>query len=158
MLKKEKRLSIRKRAPSASSHVARKVMQANVGRETSMEKLLRNSLERTRFTFQSNSRPEHDLKIRADFVFCRRKLCVFLDGCYWHGCRRHYKPPITNREWWDEKISDNKRRDRRQTKELRSRGWVVFRFWEHEVTSVNVLRITSQIVKRLRELPCKKLR
>jgi DNA mismatch endonuclease (patch repair protein) len=24
-----------------------------------------------------------------DFVFHRERLAVFVDGCFWHGCKRH---------------------------------------------------------------------
>jgi DNA mismatch endonuclease (patch repair protein) len=70
---------------------------------------------------------------RPDFVFRRRRLVIFVDGCYWHGCPKCYRPPETNTGYWSEKFKRNKSRDRRVTAALRRSGWRVLRVWEHEV-------------------------
>ena len=72
-----------------------------------------------------------EAKTRADLVFPRHKLAVFVDGCFWHGCPRHYKTPKTRSEWWDAKIDRNKTRDASKTRKLRRLGWKVVRVWEH---------------------------
>ncbi len=72
-----------------------------------------------------------EAKTRADLVFPRHKLAVFVDGCFWHGCPWHYKTPKTRSEWWDAKIDRNKTRDARKTRKLRRLGWKVVRVWEH---------------------------
>ena len=127
--------SIRTRAPAATSPTVRKVMQSNVSWDTGPELLLRKHLHRRGLRFRSNSQPQPDLKCKADIVFVGAKLCVFVDGCFWHGCPRHYSPPKTNTSWWKEKATDNIDRDHRKTRLLRSRGWLVIRIWEHEVRS-----------------------
>src|SRR5947209_13409422 len=34
-----------------------------------------------------------------DFAFREKKLVVFIDGCFWHGCRKCKRPvPKSNRE------------------------------------------------------------
>lgn len=68
---------------------------------------------------------------RPDFVFRKERVCVFVDGCYWHGCPLHYRRPKSNRPFWDAKIARNQERDRRVTRELRAAGWTVVRLWEH---------------------------
>lgn len=70
---------------------------------------------------------------RPDFVFSGAKVAVFVDGCFWHGCRRCCRAPRKNTEFWVNKIAGNRRRDRRVTAELRARGWVVLRLWEHQL-------------------------
>lgn len=77
----------------------------------------------------------HDEEIagRPDFAFPRAKLAVFVDGCFWHGCRRCRTIPRTNHEFWDRKIRNNKKRDRMVATALRRKGWRLLRFWEHEV-------------------------
>ena len=62
-----------------------------------------------------------------------KKVAVFIDGCFWHGCPRCYSEPKTNSEFWRSKIARN--RDRRKTvrKNLRRDGWTVMEFWEHSV-------------------------
>jgi DNA mismatch endonuclease (patch repair protein) len=72
---------------------------------------------------------------KPDFVFRSRRLAVFIDGCFWHGCPRCYRMPEDNRPYWKAKILSNRRRDRRQTRELRSLQWRVLRIWEHALKS-----------------------
>src|SRR4029077_5034325 len=68
-----------------------------------------------------------------DFYFPRKKLLVFLDGCFWHGCPRCYRAPSSHRGYWRLKIERNKERDRRVLSELRGRGFRVIRIWEHDI-------------------------
>ncbi len=68
---------------------------------------------------------------RPDFVFRRERVCVFVDGCFWHGCPRHATWPQQNAAFWRDKILRNRARDRRVTRELRAAGWSVVRIWEH---------------------------
>lgn len=67
-----------------------------------------------------------------DFAFPRRKLAVFIDGCFWHGCKDS-KLPTSNKEFWKKKIASNKKRDWRVNKGIRAKGWKVVRIWEHEM-------------------------
>jgi DNA mismatch endonuclease, patch repair protein len=69
------------------------------------------------------------------FVFRHPRLAIFVDGCFWHGCRWHCRMPQGNREYWQRKIASNNTRDRRITKLLRTPGWRVLRIWGHNLTS-----------------------
>lgn len=66
-----------------------------------------------------------------DIAFPGRKLAVFVDGCFWHGCPDHCVPPKNNAEWWAEKLRKNVARDRDTDLVLEREGWRVRRFWEH---------------------------
>src|SRR5665213_1682065 len=68
---------------------------------------------------------------KPDFVFPRHRLAVFVDGCFWHGCRRHCRMPQDNRRNWQQKTSRNAARDRKTTRLLRRVGWRVLRIWKH---------------------------
>ena len=68
----------------------------------------------------------------ADIVFTRRKLAIFVDGCFWHGCPEHGTSPKSNADFWRDKIETNKRRDLDTTRRLTEAGWRVIRVWEHE--------------------------
>lgn len=70
---------------------------------------------------------------KPDFVFREKRLCVFVDGCFWHGCPKCYRPPSSNIDYWSNKIERNKERDKLINRELRHRGWRVMRIWEHEL-------------------------
>lgn len=68
----------------------------------------------------------------ADIVFTRRKLAIFVDGCFWHGCPEHGTSPKSNADFWRDKIETNKRRDLDTNRRLTEAGWRVLRVWEHE--------------------------
>jgi DNA mismatch endonuclease (patch repair protein) len=70
---------------------------------------------------------------RPDFVFSKQRLAVFVDGCFWHGCRWHAQEPKQNAAYWHEKVSRNKRHDRKVRRELIACGWRVLRIWEHSL-------------------------
>ena len=85
---------------------------------------------------------------KPDFAWPGRKIAVFVDGCFWHGCVRCKTLPGTNVEFWQKKIETNRARDKRVTKLLRIDGWTVLRFWEHDVKrnpKKAVLRIVAAV-------------
>jgi DNA mismatch endonuclease (patch repair protein) len=79
----------------------------------------------------------------ADIVFPRRRVAVYLDGCFWHGCPIHGTWPKLNADWWRAKIEANKCRDKDTDARLRSAGWMVIRVWEHE----NLEAAANRVVK-----------
>ena len=85
------------------------------------------------------------LKVRPDFVFPRRRLAVFVDGCFWHGCPRHGTKPKGNRSFWRRKFAVNQARDGRVNRGLRRAGWRVLRLWEHELTKRNEGRAMGRV-------------
>lgn len=70
---------------------------------------------------------------RPDFVFSRERVAVFVDGCFWHGCSKHCRMPKSNIVYWNSKIRKNMNRDRSVDRSLSLVGWLVVRFWEHEL-------------------------
>ena len=84
-----------------------------------------------------------------DFVWLKRKVAVFVDGCFWHGhvCARNVTPR-TNAKAWREKIERNQARDRRATRILRQGGWKVVRIWECQLARTPALCV-SRIAKAL---------
>ena len=63
-----------------------------------------------------------------------RKVVVFVDGCFWHGCPRHFKVPKTRSEFWREKIQRN-REKRIEVMAEYGVEWMVFQFYECEIGS-----------------------
>ncbi|MBK9137468.1 MAG: very short patch repair endonuclease [Verrucomicrobia bacterium] len=74
------------------------------------------------------------LRVNPDFVFPKRRLAVFVDGCFWHGCPRHATKPRQHAAFWRKKLAANKARDRKVNRALRAAGWRVLRIWEHELS------------------------
>jgi DNA mismatch endonuclease (patch repair protein) len=70
---------------------------------------------------------------KPDFADRKRKIAVFIDGCFWHGCPRHGHYPKSNAQFWKNKILTNKKRDKRFNLKLKENGWRVIRVWEHEL-------------------------
>lgn len=84
---------------------------------------------------------------KPDFVFPKRRIALFVDGCFWHRCPKCYRKPSTNAEFWEAKIGRNVVRDREVNRELRKRGWRVLRVWEHELKSGKLPRRLRTIVE-----------
>jgi DNA mismatch endonuclease (patch repair protein) len=82
---------------------------------------------------------------KPDFAWPRRKVAVFVDGCFWHGCSCKYLPR-TNTAFWRNKIEANKRRDRRVTRSLRRDGWTVIRVKECAVRKDSTLKRIARVV------------
>jgi DNA mismatch endonuclease, patch repair protein len=74
-----------------------------------------------------------DLPGRPDFFFRREKLAVFVDGCFWHGCKMCGHVPKTRSRFWSAKIDRNRQRDKHTTQTLKSAGIKVLRIWEHSL-------------------------
>ena len=81
---------------------------------------------------------------RPDFTFRAQRVVVFVDGCFWHMCPKHFHMPANNRAFWKKKLTANQARDRLVTKTLRTAGWRVVRIWEHD------LRKPARVLVRLR--------
>jgi DNA mismatch endonuclease (patch repair protein) len=124
----------------------RRRMQHQRRRDTLLEVRIRKALHSAGFRFRVDYRPEKTLRCRGDIVFTRRKVIVFIDGCFWHGCPIHATAPANNAEWWRKKLDDNIERDRRNALALEALGWTVLRVWEHERTEEAVARIQSVVV------------
>lgn len=100
------------------------------GKNTLPERLLRSALWAAGLRYRLHVRI---IDFYPDVVFLCKKVAVFIDGCFWHGCPVHYVRPRTRESFWANKLVENVERDRRQTLTLESNGWRVVRVWEHEV-------------------------
>lgn len=81
---------------------------------------------------------------KPDFVFRNQRLAVFVDGCFWHGCRWHCRMPKSRRDFWEPKIARNKVRDQQVGRILRKKGWAVLRFWEHSLAASEKVLVKLQ--------------
>lgn len=102
-------------------------------RDTKPETALRSALHRLGCRFRKDFpiRVEGKL-VRPDIAFTRRRVAIFVDGCFWHSCPEHGRHPSVNSGYWSPKLKGNVTRDQAQTAALESAGWHVLRFWEHE--------------------------
>jgi len=98
-------------------------------RDTKPEILLRKAL----WARGARYRLHTDLPGKPDLVFSGKRLAVFVDGCFWHGCPIHGEIPASNRAFWEKKLGDNVARDRRTNAKLSEMGWRILRIWVHEI-------------------------
>lgn len=115
----------------ASSEASRRSMQSNRGRDTAPERAVRRLLFAAGLRYRVDFAPLGGRR-RADIVFPRIKVAIFVDGCFWHSCPAHYSLPTRNASYWLPKLARNVERDRETDALLRAVGWKVLRYWEHE--------------------------
>jgi DNA mismatch endonuclease (patch repair protein) len=78
---------------------------------------------------------------------------VFCDSEFWHGFdwENRQRDFHSNRTFWLPKIERTMARDVEVTKLLRSRGWLVLRFWGREIEKdlqSCVQKVTRAVAKR----------
>lgn len=88
---------------------------------------------------------------KPDVYFPKNRVAVFLDGCFWHGCRRCGHIPKTNSLFWATKFARNKGRDRKNSQLLRKQGIHVIRAWEHSLKNkkqlIKILHAIQDIIR-----------
>ncbi|GHD06263.1 very short patch repair endonuclease [Zhihengliuella salsuginis] len=135
-----------KRAESwASDAGTRRSMLGNKRRDTSIELAVRRRLHALGFRYRVDYPPVKGLRRRADVVFTRRRIAVFIDGCFWHRCPDHGTHPKRNADYWEPKLDANAARDAETTALLEAAGWTVLRFWAHEDPDDVVERIAAAV-------------
>jgi DNA mismatch endonuclease, patch repair protein len=119
-------------------------MQANRSRDTKPELAVRRRLHSRGLRYRVSVAPIPELRRRADIVFTRARVAIFIDGCFWHGCHDHGRQTFShNADYWPTKIATNVARDRDTNARLREAGWTVLRFWEHQDIDV----VTQAIIE-----------
>jgi DNA mismatch endonuclease (patch repair protein) len=91
---------------------------------------------------------EFDARRKADILFPREKIAVFVDGCFWHSCPQHATHPKANAEFWAEKLARNRTRDDDTNRRLEETGWAVVRVWEHDPPGDAADVIAAKVAER----------
>jgi DNA mismatch endonuclease (patch repair protein) len=141
--------------PSSAKVSAR--MARHPRRDTLPELAVRRALHRRGLRYRVDVRPDPAIRRRADVVFMRARVAVFIDGCYWHGCPTHCRPSGRNVDWWRGKIDSNRRRDAGTDAMLAETGWTVIRAWAHddpESVADSVERVVRRCGGQERIPPC----
>lgn len=107
-------------------------MQSIHSVDTVPEKSLRHKLHSLGYRYRLHCKY---LPGKPDIVFPARRKVIFVNGCFWHRhhCKRGKSTPATNRPFWLEKFEGNKKRDKRNRRDLRKLGWSVFTVWECQI-------------------------
>lgn len=91
---------------------------------------------------------------KPDIHFPDLRLCVFIDGCFWHGCPKCGRIPKTKVDFWTAKIAANKRRDRFVTRNLRKSDYSVMRVWEHDLKDEIWVGRLKRMIRRRPKFTC----
>ena len=121
-------------------------------RDTLPEVALRKELHALGYRFRVDAPIPGLPRRRCDLMFSRRKLAVFVDGCFWHRCPVHSTAPANNADWWAVKLDRNVTRDRETDTHLTTIGWSVLRIWEHLPTELAV-EMVEQTIRKIDERP-----
>lgn len=136
------------RSPTPKNPTISRVMSANKAKNTSLELKIQKALRLAKI----KGYKLHPSRIpgRPDIIFPKKKLAIFIHGCFWHKCPKCKLPlPKTNRTFWKKKFFHNKERDVRKTKELKKMKWRTLVIWEHEV-KIDPKQAALKVLKRLR--------
>ena len=136
--------------PDPASPAVTAVMRGNRRANTRPEVALRSELHRRGLRFRKDYfLPIRGARgIRADVVFTRARLAVFVDGCFWHGCPEHGHTPKRNTGYWGPKLKRNRRRDQLVTSRLSEDGWRVIRLWEHVPPAAGAAEVVENLEAR----------
>jgi DNA mismatch endonuclease vsr len=125
-------------------------MRSNRYRDTKPELSIRRLLHARGYRYRVDFAPWSNKRRRADIVFTRWRLAVFIDGCFWHGCPEHGTMPATHADYWGSKLAKNIERDMETTAMAEAEGWTVLRIWEH-VPPKEAVYLVAQMLERLRD-------
>jgi DNA mismatch endonuclease (patch repair protein) len=123
-------------------------MEAARQRDTAPEVRLRSLLHGMGLRYRVDCKPLPTLRRKADILFRRARVAVYVDGCFWHGCPLHATWPKENAEFWRDKIETNRRRDADTDRQLTEAGWLVVRVWEHEEAEEAAARVAAAVRER----------
>jgi len=87
------------------------------------------------------SRNAKSLPGSPDFVVKSAKTVIFVHGCFWHdhsNCKLARRPK-TNEKFWEQKVVDNRKRDRRKERLLRKQGWHIMTIWQCNLRNIELV-------------------
>lgn len=111
--------------------------------ETKLERKFRLVLWSSGVRYTKNNRTAFG---KPDLMVKNKQTVIFIDSCFWHGCKIHLRMPSSNQDYWINKISRNKIRDIKVSKYYQKMGWNLFRIWEHQLKDTqSIIREVSKV-------------
>ena len=107
-----------------------KIMKAVKSKDSEIEVKFRKAIWKVGLRYRKNPTKYFG---KPDLVLKKYKIVIFVDSCFWHGCKQHCRLPSSNKKYWIEKIERNKKRDKEVNRYYRKLGWKIIRVWEHEI-------------------------
>lgn len=125
--------------PEAVSDRMKRIRSTDTSIERAMERLLDD------LNMSHERQPR--LPGRPDFRIMGTNILIFCDSAFWHGKREREisgEAFKKNKEFWVNKLTENRKRDQRTNRTLRRDGWSVHRFWD-----TDILKRPDKVRKRL---------
>ena len=122
------------------------IMSRIKNKDSKIEIFFRKELWKKGFRYSKNSTKYFG---KPDIVLLKHKTVIFIDSCFWHGCKKHCRIPSVRKKYWTEKIDRNKARDKEVSKHYKKQGWKVFRIWEHDLKK-NALIEIKKVLKYIK--------
>jgi len=111
-------------------------------KDTYPEILIQKILEKNNIKFET-----HKPILGQPDIFIEPNICIFVDGCFWHGCEKCFDKNYFNKYGRVfSRIRAIKVKDILITQSLINKGYIVLRFWEHEIKALNENELLSRIV------------
>lgn len=109
------------------------IMSHIKSKNTSIELMVRRHLFSQGYRYRVNYK---ELPGKPDIVFTKKKVVIFIHGCFWHGheCRSRYAHTSqSNQNYWMPKIQRTIERDKEHETLLKDDGWKVIILWECQI-------------------------
>jgi DNA mismatch endonuclease (patch repair protein) len=110
------------------------IMSKVKSKDSKIETLFRKELWKRGFRYRKN--PTNYFG-KPDLVLKKYRTVIFIDSCFWHGCKKHCRLPATRKKYWVKKIERNKQRDRKVNSYYKKSDWKIIRIWEHQLKNLN---------------------
>ena len=135
-------------ADTISSDRRSKIMPHIKSKNTSIKMMVRRRLFAMGYRYRVNYKA---LPGKPDIVFTKKKIAIFIHGCYWHGhdCGSRYAHTNqSNKAYWEPKIERTKQRDQQHIQNLESLGWKVIVLWECHIRQ-SFEQLIEQIIETI---------
>lgn len=116
------------------------IMSSIHSRDTKPELMLKKALRGHGFLYQPK------MHGNPDFVHKKKRIAVYVHGCFWHKCSKCFKEPQSNRKYWLPKLERNVQRDKKNKKLLKAKGYRVLEIWEHEIKK-DIKKVVRKITR-----------
>lgn len=116
--------------------------------DTALEDKFRKAIWKRGLRYRKNVK---NMPGKPDIYLPAKKIVVFLDSCFWHGCEQHCRMPNSNIEYWQRKIEKNRKRDAEITKQYKNNGFKILRLWEHEIRK-NIEKVIKKVESEAKKL------
>lgn len=135
-------------ADTVSKKKRSEIMSAVRSKDTQIEIAFRKALWNKGFRYSKNSSKYFG---KPDLVLKKHKTVIFIDSCFWHGCKKHCRLPSSNKQYWVNKINRNKERDGEVKRHYAKTDWKIIRVWEHALNK-NLDKNVNKILTTLMEI------